>query len=567
MKKIHLVLFFISFILISIIEGIHFILDLRFLMYFLYCLPLFLILLDTKKGYKVPAPLLAIMGLYLVSSLVSTLYSREIGTSLELFFKELSLCLILVYCHAHSDEIEGYLPKIVVWLSMLFIIVSCILFMFPAGRLFILGQRLNLLYNPAYLHKTIGDFLTLGIIITSYLVIIKKERLYLFPLLVFIPIFLVAFSRTAYIVLTLIIPLFFFINKIKFKKISPLLTSSLIINIFLIILLFLTLTSHTGITILSSLQEQLKSLLNINVRGLIGSHSPFWIEGIKGFLLAPLTGNGWGTFEYISYRFTEASFLTSFTSFNIIIDLLAERGIIPLLSFLLLILYVLMGANKKKVLFLIFLALIIGFMGYSTYKYLQIYLLFFILMGLLIPKQTTDVIIKRKYVLALSLIAVIFINTVFVHTVLIRMGKYELAHVIYPYDRDNMKVIIRESLLKPLNNKQTVRYLGQYLDYFGANAYDLEFAGDIYNEMGLKYRLNAIHAYEQSFVWGKYGYGGSIIVRMQKLYELKQQVQGHYYADKYVIEFMGLYSDILKKDPKVIQNDIYHSLEKTYFSK
>ena len=567
MKKIHLVLFFISFILISIIEGIHFILDLRFLMYFLYCLPLFLILLDTKKGYKVPAPLLAIMGLYLVSSLVSTLYSREIGTSLELFFKELSLCLILVYCHAHSDEIEGYLPKIVVWLSMLFIIVSCILFMFPAGRLFILGQRLNLLYNPAYLHKTIGDFLTLGIIITSYLVIIKKERLYLFPLLVFIPIFLVAFSRTAYIVLTLIIPLFFFINKIKFKKISPLLTSSLIINIFLIILLFLTLTSHTGITILSSLQEQFQSLLNINVRGLIGSHSPFWIEGIKGFLLAPLTGNGWGTFEYISYRFTEASFLTSFTSFNIIIDLLAERGIIPLLSFLLLILYVLMGANKKKVLFLIFLALIIGFMGYSTYKYLQIYLLFFILMGLLIPKQTTDVIIKRKYVLALSLIAVIFINTVFVHTVLIRMGKYELAHVIYPYDRDNMKVIIRESLLKPLNNKQTVRYLGQYLDYFGANAYDLEFAGDIYNEMGLKYRLNAIHAHEQSFVWGKYGYGGSIIVRMQKLYELKQQVQGHYYADKYVIEFMGLYSDILKKDPKVIQNDIYHSLEKTYFSK
>lgn len=565
MKKIHLSLFFLSFILISVIEGIHFILDLRFLTFFLYLIPFFLFFSDSQKEYKMPTAFLYLAGIYLFSSLISLFYSKEIGMSLELFLRDVSLFLILFYSHSHAIEIQKQLPKIIVWVSLLFIVVSAVLFMFPEGRLFIQGQRLNFLFNPAYLHKTIGDYFTLGIIISSYFLFVKKDRWYTYPLILFIVILLISFSRTAYITLAVISIVFFIIHGRNFKKISPILQASLFFNIILVIVLFLTFVSKTETSILTFAQKSLDNSAFINVRPLLESHMTFWIAGFKGFLLAPFTGTGAGTFSYLSYRFMDTLFLSSFTSFNIIIDLLAEQGLVPTLSFLLMIFYIGVKAKKDSVFFLLFLVLVIEFMGYSIYKYIQILLLFFVVMGIMLPTDTHNSTIQKRYFLPISLIAIIFINILFVHTLLIQFGRRDLAHYIYPFDSSNIKVLVQESLSHPVNNRKTDTYLKQYVHYFSSNANDLEFIGDSYREMGGRYKLDAIHAYEQSFLWGKYAYGGNLIDRMAKLYALKQQIQGGREASRYMSSFMASYFQILDRDPRIIQQEIYKKLEKTYF--
>ena len=446
MKKIHLLFFFLCFISISIIEGTRFILDLRFLTFFLYCIPFFLFLLDTKGQYKLPKSFIVLVGIYLFSSLISVFYSKEIGTSLELFFRDLSLFLILIYAHSHATDIQKYLPKTIIWLSLLFICISALLFISPGGRSFIEQQRLNLLFNPAYRHNTIGDFLTLGIIISTYFLVVKKNHWYIYPLALFFLGMLFSFSRTAYIVLLItLIPLFVICKK-SFRTIPRFIYFSLFFNIFLLILLFLSFTSNTNSTILNGGQHDFQNNLPIYIRPLLTSHLPFWTAGIKGFLLAPFTGIGAGTFEYLSYRFADDVFLSSSTSFNFFIDLFAEQGFVPAFSFILIILSVFLTAKKNSLYFLIFLALTIGFMGYSTYKYVQIFLLFFVVMGLLIPTGKHDIVIDRKYYIFLSLMAVIFVHVFSLHAVLIQQNRRELAHVVYPFDRENMRVLITSSL-------------------------------------------------------------------------------------------------------------------------
>lgn len=565
MKKIHLLFFFLCFISISIIEGTRFILDLRFLTFFLYCIPFFLFLLDTKGQYKLPKSFIVLAGIYLFSSLISVFYSKEIGTSLELFFRDLSLFLILVYAHSHATDIQKYLPKTIIWLSLLFICISALLFISPGGRSFIEQQRLNFLFNPAYRHNTIGDFLTLGIIISTYFLVVKKNHWYIYPLALFFLGMLFSFSRTAYIVLFIILIPLFVICKNSFRTIPRFIYFSLFFNIFLLILLFLSFTSNTNSTILNGGQHNFQNNLPIYIRPLLTSHLPFWTAGIKGFLLAPLTGIGAGTFEYLSYRFADDVFLSSSTSFNFFIDLFAEQGFVPAFSFILIILSVFLTAKKNSLYFLIFLALTIGFMGYSTYKYIQILFLFFVMIGLLIPTGKHDSTIDRRYYIVLSLMAVIFVHVFFLHAVLIQQNRRELAHVVYPFDRENMRILITSSLGSRNSNWKTEKYVRQYEHFFGANAVDLEFVGDTYQKMGRKYSMNAIRAYEQSFIWGKYVYGGSLIDRMAKLYTLKQQVQGEKEAKRYVNSFLTSYKKILAKDYQETQQQLYDTLKSVYF--
>lgn len=565
MKKIHLLFFFLCFISISIIEGTRFILDLRFLTFFLYCIPFFLFLLDTKGQYKLPKSFIVLVGIYLFSSLISVFYSKEIGTSLEFFLRDLSLFLILVYTHSYATDIKKHLPKTIIWLSLLFICISALLFISPGGRSFIEQQRLNLLFNPAYRHNTIGDFLTLGIIISTYFLAVKKNHWYITPLVLFFLGMSFSFSRTAYIVLLILLIPLFVICKKSFRTIPRFIYFSLFFNIFLLILLFLSFTSNTNSTILNGGQHNFQNNLPIYIRPLLTSHLPFWTAGIKGFLLAPLTGIGAGTFEYLSYRFADDVFLSSSTSFNFFIDLLAEQGFVPAFSFILIILSVFLTAKKNSLYFLILLALTIGFMGYSTYRYIQILFLFFVMIGLLIPTRKHDSIIDRKYYIVLSLMAVIFVHVFFLHAVLIQQNRRELAHVVYPFDRENMRILITSSLGSRNSNGKTEQYVRQYEHFFGANAVDLEFVGDTYQKMGRKYSMNAIHAYEQSFIWGKYVYGGSIIDRMAKLYTLKQQLQGEKEAKRYVNSFLTSYKKILAKDYQAMQQQLYDTLKSVYF--
>lgn len=562
-QNLHLGIFFVAFLAISLIEGIHFILDLRFLYFFLFALPLFLFLFDPKKHYSVPKVFLGLTVLYLGSSFVSLINSKQIGVSLELFLRDLNLILLFIYAYQHAEHIQKWLPKMIVILAMIFIGVSFFCLSTGYGREFIKSVRLNLLFNPAYLHKTIGDYLVLPILICIYFFFINRKKIWLVPLVPMTLVFLVSFSRTAYITLAISLIVFFLSHRSLFKKVPPLLVISLVLNVFFILGASLLFVTRVDNTVLTELQNNSSIQGILHARPLFFSRSPYWTMGIKGFLLEPFVGIGQGNFPYLSYRFTDELFVSTLTSFNLIIDMLAEQGIFTTLSFILLIIYILFVSDKKSLSFLLFSSLFISFMGFSTYTYVQLWMLFFVLGGLTIATQskTHALLLSKKTLFMVTGIGIVYTQLLFGHSFLANNGKRDIAQYIYPFDRTNLETLIEQKKKDKESHSTIASYIERYQKAFGVDAFRLEYVGDRYAEFGSAfYDRKALAAYEASFVWGGYIYGDSMVDRMEKLYTLKRDLEGQDSADSYITRYLYNYKRVLLKDPKEIQQNTHDAV-------
>jgi hypothetical protein len=356
-----------------------------------------------------------------------------------------------------------------------------------------------------------------------------------------------------------------FIYRKKLKKISPILLFSLIGNLILVATLLVVFVSTTHNTTLTYMQNYLQKILFIYSRPFINSHLPFWIAGVKGFLLFPFTGIGQGNFQSISFRFTELLFLWSNTSFTILLDVLTEQGIVVALSFLALILYVIATSKKESLFYFLFIGLLISFMGFSAYTYTQIWMLFFIIFGLVLEPKKGSTIEFNKNILYIPLsFAIIYMQILTLHYFCISIGNRVLAQKIYPYNSENIEMLITKKLLYKENEKAIASYLSQYQQAFSTNSYKLEYIGDTYLLLGKPYKMKALHAYEDSFTWGSYAYGGGLLSRMDKLYKLKKELQGEKVAKQYIQTFTKEYRKILEHDNVKIQGDLYDQLVGTY---
>lgn len=562
-QKLHLGVFFFTFFVISLIEGIHFILDLRFLYFFLFVLPFFLFLFDPKKNYSVPKMVLVFSALYMGSSLVSLINSKQFGISAELFLRDLNLLLLLFYVYQHAEQIKKILPKMIMILALIFIAASLLCLFTPYGREFIKGVRLNLLFNPAYLHKTIGDYLVLPLLISLHLVFVERKKLLLIPLSVMIPVFLMSFSRTAYITLAVSFLVFFFYHRERIKKKSLSLMLSIGLNILFILgafMLFVTRVNNTALTLLQN-NSSIQGMLH--ARPLIFSRSPYWTMGIKGFLLEPFVGIGQGNFPYLSYRFTDELFVSTITSFNLIIDMLAEQGAFTVLCFILLVGTIVIVSNKKSLSFLLFFSLCISFLGFSTYIYTQLWMLFFILGGLALAtgNKLHIMTFNKKALFMVAGIGILYIQLLSVHALLANNGQREIAQAVYPYDQKNMEILIEEEGTNK-SRSQIASYVEEYSRAFSIDAFRLEYVGDKYAAFQSRYYdKKALHAYEESFVWGGYIYGDSMVDRIDKLYRLKRELDGTDAAERYVDSYLTRYQELLIKDPKKIQQDTYDAVK------
>lgn len=564
-QKLHLGVFFFTFFAISLIEGIHFILDLRFLYFFIFLLPFFLFLLDEKKHYSIPKVFFGLSIFYIGSSFISLLNSKQIGISIELFLRDFSLLLLFFYTYQHAESIKRQLPKIIMALAGIFITTSLICLFTPYGREFIKGVRLNFLFNPIYPHKAIGDYLVFPLLISVYGFFIKRKRVWLVALIFILPIFLLSFSRTAYIALGISLLVFFYYHRKLIKKPSLLLTTSLGMNAFFILgacTLFVTRINNETLTFLQNNRYVLEM---VYPRSLLFSRSPYWIMGIKGFLLDPFRGIGQGNFPYLSYRFTDELFISTLTSFNVVVDMLAEQGTFVTFSFIALVVYIVIKSDKKSLPFLLFISLLVSFLGFATYIYTQVWTLFFIVGGLALASgQRAEMLtINKKTVLIAASVGVLYVQLLFIHTIFVRSGQYEVAQLIYPYNRENMEMLIEKKQQAGDSKAIISSYIEQYRAAFSVDALRLEYVGDTYASFGIPYyNRKAIKAYEESFLWGGYIYGDSMVDRIEKLYLLKRESDGVERADKYVAVYLQNYKKLLIKDPKKIQQNTYDSIKK-----
>ncbi len=538
-----------------------FILDIRFLYYILFFVPFFLFVLDPVKNYVIPRTYIWLVGAYLFFSTISLATSRQYGVSIELYLRDLSLILISFYAHKHADELKEMIPRSIILLSLLFIGVSFALLSSEYGREFISGVRLNLLYNPAYPHKAIGDFLTFAIVVCAYGILVLKEKKWIAPLVVIFPIFIVSFSRTAYIALgiTLIYMLYVMRNKLATR--SPVFILSIGLNIIFGMIFFILLVTRIHHPLFTSLQNSLEPTLSMFARPLAFSRFPFWQMGISAFFDAPFTGFGQGSFPFISYRYMTELFLPTLTSFNLVIDTLAEQGIGATISLILLCIYVVLDSKKDNLFYFLTLALIIGFMGFSSFSYTQIWMLFFILLGVTVRRSMHTVIIPKSLLLIIATIGIVYIQLIAIHTILIHADKRKLAQVIYPFNRENTRVLIAMSGLYEQNASQTHHYLKQYRSANATDAFVLEEIGDRYVLMGDTYALAAVTAYKESFTWGMYAYGNDLYERMEKFYTVSVRVNGVAKTKQYIQAFLHNYSKVIQKDTKEIHQITHKKIQ------
>jgi hypothetical protein len=522
-------------------------------------------MLDSETKYQIPKKFLWLSIAYLFFSLISLIYSKQIGVSIELFLRDVSLFLVAIYVFAHKDDIRQTLPRAIVLLSLTFLGASLICFLTPYGREFIRGVRLNLLFNPAYPHKTIGDYITFGIIIASYFFFIEKRQQWKYPLLFLFPIFLLSFSRTAFITLGFVTLIMLWFNRSQLKKYPPLLLISLTGNFFLLIIVFTAMTTQTGNTFIHYLQTNLQEIFFMFPRPFDLSRIPFWKIGLEGLAAFPFTGVGQGGFQFLSYRYMSELFLSSFTSFNLLIDLASEQGLLVATSFALLVIYILTSAQKKTVFYFLFMGMIVSFMGFSAYVYTQIWLLFFICIGLNLHAEKRDCYEVDKHILYVpALTGIVYMQILVAHSVLIQNDMPDVAHAIYPFNESTLRRLITITMLTKHNEQKVAVYLAQYERITGLDANSLEYIGDQYLLLGKNYQKDALRVYEQSFIWGKYAYGGALIPRMAKLYTLKKKVEGKKAARTYVESFLDGYYSLLKKDNKEIQGALYDRLMYIY---
>ncbi len=561
-KKLHLGLFFLVFFLISLIEGIRFILDIRFLYYVLFIVPLILFLLDSSRTYTLPKGYVWIVAIYVFFSTISLIHSKQFGDSLELYLRDISLILLSIYAHKQAQDIKIMLPRSIVFLSLLFIFVSVVLLITKDGREFIAGVRLNLLFNPAYPHKAIGDYLTFALLICTYGFMVLRERKWLISLLLILPIFILSFSRTAYIAVGLTTLYMLIILRKKLTYISPGLYVSVGINIFFAMFFFILFVTRINHSVFSAVQNSLEPSLSIFARPFLLSRLPFWSMGLAAFQDVPFTGFGQGSFPFISYRYMTELFLPTLTSFNLYIDTLAEQGMGASISLISLCVYLIWNAKKSTLYYFLFIALLVGFMGFSTFTYIQIWMIFFIVIGLIL-KQTrkNTYIITKSTLIAIASIGVVYIQVMTVHTLLIHNGFRTLAHTIYPYNRDNVRTLIAMSGLYLGNAKKTDTLLTQYKKSSAMDAFVLEEVGDRYQLLGNVYERKALDAYKESFTWGKYAYGDDLHVRMVKFYTLSKKLDGEKETINYIQSFLNDYQKLIKKDKREIHEKTYNAIK------
>jgi hypothetical protein len=82
-----------------------------------------------------------------------------------------------------------------------------------------------------------------------------------------------------------------------------------------------------------------------------------------------------------------------------------------------------------------------------------------------------------------------------------------------------------------------------------------------------QYQKKAISLYEESFVWGTFS-GGNIILRMQKITDLKIHIEGKESARIFIKKIAHEYERILKTDPGsgFEQKKVYRELTIMYVS-
>ena len=524
--------------------------------YLILILPFFLfissILTNTGARIVFPQKFSLLWMIFFILSVVSSVFSVNLQNSFEDMLFYLATFLIFIFVYNNKEILKAVILKIVFAVAVIFSLFS----MFAGS----IAQQTTLLFIPvdlktnffqfvytAWSHNHLGDFLLLPILALIFWLFVKKFNFaYLFLLIFFIPYFIFAYSRSAYLDLIIVIlfNLYYLLKKrgIRFKnhKWLVLLSTSIVIILSVFIIAVPADNSKPGL--IETLNISLKQNYNLGQKYFFANRNIYLREGLLSIVAKPLFGVGPGNFIYASEEYTDVPTHYSVTAHNLFIDIFVENGCLAGIFFLLLFLQVFNSIRSQLdinhveakipeapfIYILFFIGIFLNFQTDFTYLIHSFFLLFFVLMGFVYHEDTN---IQLKFIpLVLSILLVIVFNMLIFSNLAFSKTDYELAVKLYPLNTEVYPYLIN-SKLKQGDLKSALSYLNDYLKYSGSDSNTLTFAGNVFYEyVGAK---QALKYYEKS-----YGANKFIDTRIVKnIYILKSRFEGtgsaNNFADNY----------------------------------
>ncbi len=366
--------------------------------FFILIAPFFLFLVGTLHNKKIVLPTKATLFsvLFLLFSLFSVLHSRDQERSIEQVVYNIALFCIFIFVFNAKEKMKGYVTFLIYFCSFLFSIYSLVLGSVKGIFPFLIPETgYQFVFSRFGSHNHLGDFLILPVCMSLHYLFNKKHiRFSFFSFLFFLPFLIFSFSRSAYS--TLIITSIFFVvlsiqHKVQRNRSAIILTISSIL--LLTFFFFSTISESRGVVFISETHTVLQKELDLRYKSFIAGRDMFFADGVSALKENMLFGVGPGNYIYISGAYSELPQSFTYSSHNIFLDSLTEYGMLAGIAFILFIFSVFLFA-EKGLLILPLVAMVINFQTDYTHTIFSYFLLFFVLMGIALKRES---VIEKSY--------------------------------------------------------------------------------------------------------------------------------------------------------------------------
>jgi len=540
-----MLIFFLT--LIFLLQGLGAPYSLEIVQYLLIISPFLLTLFYKENYFKVPKTFGILSILFILFTIISTTKSIDMSNSINKIFIYPSLFFITAYVLNIKMDWEKIIVRLINFFSTFFVGLSYLLLIFPKLKIPFVSSiaGYNLLYSPKNLHNNLGDFLLIVIIVNFYYLITKKTNKINWVIVAFcLPLFILSFSRSAFLVLIIILILSLILYRRQIKK-------SIIHKIFVAIfhlLLFIFFSVVNRFQFLWSISNFLK--LNKDTFGERGS---YFISAIRSIIDFPHWGIGLGNFSFASFRYNDTLFWWTRTAHNIFLEVFTETGIWAGMCFLIILLSPFKKPIKNIFTFL-YIVLLLNFQTYYTYQIYGILILFFILLGLLIEEKSSFK-INKKTLIIIAMVPVLYIQLLVISNTLIYRGNYRLANVFNPFNKELYPLIINDISINS-DFVENVYYRKLYEKVAYADFYALHYLSS--KSIKDLEPAQALYRLERSFLWNPFY--GDINLELKKIYPLMVKVRGKKVANKYINDYKNRLYKMEKNSEYVPKNGILNSL-------
>lgn len=521
MKKILIILFFILFIFQGF--GLGYIDKLFLFAYAVIPAALYIYCFITKKEIYFPRLATIFFGLYSFILILSLVFSSvDKQTSLEfLILHIVSFFLFIFFSSIRLNEAKTFYG--LVFAGLVFSIYAVILYLNTVihfSQKLIPSSAYQFVFSGSGNHNHLGDFLGLVFVGYLYLLFSKRIKPILWALfIVFIPLFVVSFSRSAWFSLISVTILMYFLpTKINWRKKAIILAVILMSTIALFLI--------TSKEFWTSINRHPPSYAKTTT-----SRLSYWRESIDIFLSKPILGYGAGNYIYGAQKYTTDINTITATAHNIFIEQLVDGGIFGLFSFTMLFIVLLHGILQKRNLFFYLSAyLFINFLTDYTYNIPAFWALFMIILSQIYSEKQKikqgEIILGISSII-FSLICICLLTS----NILLICQKPVTALLWYPWNKkayemaleqaknkDNAIMLAKKYSAIGSDNQEILIYLS---DYF-SNRNDPQ---DAYFYLNKAYILNRLIDFSH----------------IKKLYYLKKNLYGQQEAGKFLLQAVNTY--------------------------